>query len=219
MIDTDAYMCWLLGEVRNAGCRVVERPITGRLREQADSLAGDYRAAAIVNCAGLGAGDLTGDEMVPLRGALVRVRNDGASIPRITEAHCVSNDGDGQGFIFIVPRGKDMLVLGGVAEPGESSLGIGLHNHAPIREMYERCLEFLPALRGCVIDAAEPVRVGLRPLRPQSVRVEVETGTRIVHNYGHGGSGVTFSWGCALEIVALVKQVVGPAHTSSSRSA
>jgi len=32
------------------------------------------------------------------------------------------------------------------------------------------------------------------------VRLEREPGSRIVHNVGHGGSGVTFSWGCAAEV-------------------
>lgn len=44
-------------------------------------------------------------------------------------------------------------------------------------------------------------KVGLRPARP-TVRLEREG--RIVHCYGHGGAGVTLSWGCATEVVALV---------------
>jgi D-amino-acid oxidase len=30
-------------------------------------------------------------------------------------------------------------------------------------------------------------------------------GKKIIHNYGHGGAGVTLSWGCADEIVEMIK--------------
>ncbi len=209
MVDTDAYMQWLLGEVRKLGCRIVELKITGALSAQAQTLARQFEVDAIVNCAGLGARELTGDAVYPLRGALVRVRNDGKAMPRVTEAHCISYD-DSQtdhGFVFIVPRGENMLVLGGLAEPGEWNLDIGLDNYLPVREMLARCIEFMPALKTAEIDAAEPVRVGLRPVRNQNVRLELEAGPRIVHNYGHGGSGVTFSWGCALETVELIESL------------
>jgi len=213
MVDTDVYMNWLLGEGRRAGCRIVKRKLSGSLREQAEALGREYGVDAIVNCTGLGARELAGEPMHPLRGALIRVRNDGGSMPRVTQAHCVSHDGSSQepGFIFIVPRGEDMLVLGGLAEPDEWGLDIGLHNYEPIRAMHRRCIEFMPALKDAEIDAAEPVRVGLRPFRNSGVRLEPEAGTRIVHNYGHGGSGVTFSWGCALEVVERIEELLGPA--------
>jgi D-amino-acid oxidase len=97
-----------------------------------------------------------------------------------------------------------MLLLGGLAEPDEWDLNINLDNNEAIQKMYRRCVEFLPALKGSVIDAAEPVRVGLRPFRRQGVRLEVDPASRIVHNFGHGGSGVTLSWGCALDVADLV---------------
>src|SRR4029453_4180252 len=39
--------------------------------------------------------------------------------------------------------------------------------------------------------------VGLRPFRPSGFRVEVEKlgDKTVVHNYGHGGGGITLSWG------------------------
>jgi D-amino-acid oxidase len=210
MIDTDVYMRWLSGQVRRSGCRVIERKLTGLLREQEEALRREYAVGAVVNCTGLGARELAGEAMHSLRGALVRVRNDGGRIPRMTQAQCVSHDGSGveRGFIFIVPRGHDMLILGGLAEPDEWGLDVGLHNYEPIRAMYQRCLAFIPALEAAEIDAAEPVRVGLRPYRSPGVCLEAEAGTRIVHNYGHGASGVTFSWGCAREVVEHVEALV-----------
>jgi D-amino-acid oxidase len=49
--------------------------------------------------------------------------------------------------------------------------------------------------------------VGLRPGRAE-VRLEKEliSGKVIIHNYGHGGSGVTLSWGCAEEVVELANE-------------
>lgn len=74
----------------------------------------------------------------------------------------------------------------------------------------ERCCAVIPSLRH-----AEVLRewVGLRPGRP-SVRLEAEQwqlkggGTLpVVHNVGHGGSGLTLAWGCAEDVVALVRQL------------
>jgi D-amino-acid oxidase len=210
MVDTDVYLDWLSSEVQRAGCRVTEGKVVGSLRSQEQMLLREYEAEAIVNCTGLGARELTGELVTPLRGALIRVHNDGVDFPRITQAHCVSQDGSmkDRGFIFIVPRGHNMLVLGGLAEPLEWEVDIGIENYEPVRQMYRRCVEFLPVLRGAVVDAAQPVRVGLRPFRPEGVRLEHQPGTRIVHNYGHGGSGVTYSWGCGLEVVKTVEQIL-----------
>jgi D-amino-acid oxidase len=211
MIDTDVYLDWLLDRVRRTGCRIVRDRISGNLPEQELTLRRRFSADAIVNCTGLGAAELVNDAMYPLRGALVRVRNDGTSMPAMTQAHCVPHDetnGEPH-FIFIVPRGQHGLVLGGLAEPDTWDLRIDLDNYAPLRKMYDRCLEFLPALKKAALDTSEPVRVGLRPVRRQNVRLEQEPGARIIHNYGHGGSGVTLSWGCATEVVELVAQMLG----------
>ena len=45
-------------------------------------------------------------------------------------------------------------------------------------------------------------KVGLRPGRP-TVRVEREGD--VIHCYGHGGCGVTVSWGCADDVVDLAR--------------
>lgn len=51
----------------------------------------------------------------------------------------------------------------------------------------------------CSMDRVTRTVVGLRPYRPQGYRLEAEQlGQKtIIHNYGHGGCGVTMSWGTA----------------------
>ncbi|KHJ74936.1 hypothetical protein OESDEN_25448 [Oesophagostomum dentatum] len=66
----------------------------------------------------------------------------------------------------------------------------------------------MPALKECEVISHH---VGLRPGR-NNVRLETEKrwiGAKeipIVHNYGHGGSGVTLFWGCAMDAAELVKK-------------
>ncbi len=31
---------------------------------------------------------------------------------------------------------------------------------------------------------------------------------QVIHNYGHGGSGITLSWGCANEVIEMAKSIV-----------
>ena len=53
-------------------------------------------------------------------------------------------------------------------------------------------------------------RVGNRPSR-SAVRLELDRISQrqpIIHNYGHGGGGVTLSWGCAEEVAELVRDLV-----------
>jgi D-amino-acid oxidase len=49
---------------------------------------------------------------------------------------------------------------------------------------------------------------GVRPCRKSGIRLEAETiGDKLViHDYGHGGSGISLSWGCAHEAVNIMKQ-------------
>jgi len=209
LIDTGVYVAWLRVELEATGCRFEQHRLDEPLSDSADRLCREYGAVAVVNCSGLGSIDLAGDPMQPLRGALVRVRNDGAAMPKVSVAHCVAYDdaAEDQQMIYIIPRGEDGLLLGGIAELGEWDTRIDL-DHSHVRGIVRRCRDFLPALQFAEIELEEPVRVGLRPYREKNVRVEAEPGRRIVHNYGHGGSGFSFSWGCAEESARLVESIV-----------
>src|SRR5258708_21352847 len=57
-------------------------------------------------------------------------------------------------------------------------------------------------------DRIFDIAVCLRPFRPAGPRVEIERlgDTLVVHNYGHGGSGWSLSWGSSARAVRLAMQ-------------
>ncbi|MGK8522751.1 FAD-dependent oxidoreductase [Nocardia asteroides] len=188
LVEMPTYLPFLSARVDAAGARRVRRTVR-RLDDLAD-LAPDV----VVNCAGLRAAALVGDpEAYPIRGQIVRVANPGLSVSVRDEAHPL-------GRAYVHPRAND-CVLGG-------SLDIGAWDTAPdpdlTRSILRRCRDLVPDLAGG--EVLETV-VGLRPGR-REVRLELDhaalPGTPVVHNYGHGGSGITIGHGCALESAALV---------------
>lgn len=151
--------------------------------------------AVVVNATGLGSRLMAADpSVVPVRGQVVYVEQFGLDRWWL----------DGEGPTYVVPRSRD-VVVGGTGVEGEWSRTPDERTAAGI---LERAAVLVPGL-----ERARVLRhkVGLRPARP-SVRLEEDreaaaTGRRVVHCYGHGGAGVTLSWGCADEVAALV----GPA--------
>ena len=95
------------------------------------------------------------------------------------------------------PHG-DIVVLGGSATESADTTADPEEEAAIIA----RCASIEPLLRDAKVIEH---RVGLRPSRPE-VRLESEqiSGSTVVHNYGHGGVGVTLSWGCADETLRIL---------------
>jgi len=150
------------------------------------------RAPVVVNCAGLGARELDGDDaLLAVRGQVVYVEQAGVEEWLLDQA-------DPERLVYVVPRERD-VVLGGTAQEGDEDIRPDAETAAAIRA---RCVAALPALERARVLGT---RVGLRPARP-AVRLEAEArpGGTVVHCYGHGGAGVTLAWGCAEEVVGLV---------------
>jgi D-amino-acid oxidase len=186
VIAMPRYLAYLLGRFGRAGGVVEERRVA-RLEEALDA------APLVVNATGLGARALVDDRSLePIRGQVVRVERSGVD-------RFVLDDYGPRGVRYVLPRIDD-CVLGGTAEAGEESLVV---DDAATRAIVERCAELEPRLRGARVLS---VAVGLRPGRP-TVRLERERrGDRtIIHDYGHGGAGVTVSWGCADDVLALAR--------------
>ena len=220
LVDTDIYLAWLLSEILGHGGAIEHARVDAPLVASAPQLRDTYRADVIVNCTGLGARDLADDDVIPVRGAWLLVENDGQRFPKITTAHCSSltDSASGGGFLFIVPRGRDRLILGGIAHPERWTTELGSERASILESIRERCTEFMPCLARAEISEHSEIRVGLRPFRRAGVRVECEGGITVVHNYGHGGSGVTLSWGSAGDAALLASEAVMGADRQSGRS-
>ncbi|KAJ7186150.1 nucleotide-binding domain-containing protein [Mycena filopes] len=224
VIDTDQAMVWLTALVASKGAKYVTDTITGDLLQGEDTLRARFNAEVIVNCTGLGAEALAGDETVyPIRGGLIRVINDGVDFPKVEAALAITADAvhSPDGIIFLVPRNDNILLIGGIAEPHQNQLDLGLQSSI-IKRMRARCEAFLPGLDKARLDLEYPFAQGLRPFRGQNVRGERElrrAGSRIIHSYGHGGAGWTLSFGCAGDVVKLVDEVLAGVPAKSSRIA
>ena len=190
VVDMPPYLDYLMR-------RLLAHPHATMERRTVNTLAELLAVAPIVvNCSGVGARDLLGDaDLTPVRGQLVVVENPGI------DEFFVEHD-ESPAPTYYIPHG-DQVVLGGSADEHR----VDLEPDRAISEgILARCAVLEPRLAGAtVIDH----RVGLRPTRPR-VRLEVQElpGGHVVHNYGHGGSGVTVSWGCAQESAALASELL-----------
>jgi D-amino-acid oxidase len=185
LIDMPTYLGFLAKRLTDAGVELESGTVTS-------FAAVASRAGILVNCTGLSSRSLVPDpSLYPIRGQLVVLEN-----PGIDEFF--QDDTHGGDMTYILPHG-DRVVLGGCAtEHSEETRPV----RAIADAIIDRCVEIEPRLRDArfIEDL-----VGFRPTRSR-IRVErVDLdGVPLIHNYGHGGSGVTVSWGCAREVLRLI---------------
>lgn len=181
VIEMGVYLPWLAARFEGFG-GTIERRAVGSLEEALDE------ADVVVNCSGLGARDLCGDDAVyPVRGQVVRVAQFGLERFMLDEQNPA-------GIAYIWPRARD-IVLGGTRQEGDWALEPRSEDE---RGIIERCAALEPRVAEAPVVSRA---VGLRPAR---ARVRLEAEGRIIHDYGHGGSGVTLSWGCAADVAQRV---------------
>jgi D-amino-acid oxidase len=187
IFDMPVYLDYLWKRAADAGAttEILDAPVRA-LRELA------RRSAVIVNCTGLGSRALVPDPGVSAAwGQLVVVENPGI------EGFFSDYPENAEPTYFIAH--DDHVVLGGRVV--HERLDLAPDNQIT-SGILDRCHAAEPRLRGARVIS---VRTGLRPTRA-TVRLEREEhdGMLIIHNYGHGGSGVTLSWGCAREVLSLL---------------
>lgn len=192
VIDTRLYLAYLTHIFEKQDGHITQREIHDLKEAFAES-------AVVVNCSGLGSRELVGDrDLHAARGQVVRIRHTGFRRVLLDE------EGPNQ-LAYIVPRTED-IVLGGTFEEGNESIEADPEQVQPI---IDRCANLAPEFATITAQDILSVYCGLRPVR-STVRVEAERVSPeqlLVHNYGHGGAGITLSWGCAYEVVEWVEKM------------
>jgi D-amino-acid oxidase len=184
LMDMPRYLDYLERRLAAAGGEIEQRRVRN-LAEAAET------ASVVVNCTGLGARELVGDStMTPVFGQHVIMTNPG--LDELLLELSIEPE-----WVSYFPH-RDRVVCGGIRVPGrwDTTADPDLTDR-----IVARCRRAQPRLRDAAVIE---VITGLRPDRP-AVRVEAKPfGSGLcVHNYGHGGNGVSLSWGCAREAAEL----------------
>ncbi len=178
LTDTTIYLDYLATRFRNAGGEIS----IGLHFDRIADVGRDY--SLVINCTGVGAQTFVPDpEIEPHRGQVVLVE-------KLVLNHAVVCDDPP--LMYAIPRANDCVFGGSNSISSDRKPDRGLTSSI---------------VAGCsrVLNIAPPKilgeRVGLRPFRRSGICLRKED--RVIHNYGHGGSGFTLSWGCAQAVLAL----------------
>lgn len=192
VIEPAVYLSSLVKRLKELDGTLTRLPLTGMPGR-----------GIVVNCSGLSARSLVPDKsVIPVQGQVVRV----APIEGVDT--WLLDQSDEAELVYVIPRSND-IVVGGTAVENNFDRHV---DHDVTEAIMRRAARLVPQLtRAEILSTA----VGLRPTRPK-VRLELEHGTNgaaVVHNYGHGGSGWTLSWGCADAVVEhLDRYIAARAH-------
>src|SRR5438270_3242194 len=183
LMDTTIYLDYLAARFKKAGGEIF--PVRFEKLEDLDP-----KSDLVINCAGIGARQLVHDvDLEPHRGQV-------AIVPKIDNLNCAIVCDDAP-LMYAIPRTND-CVFGGTNEISDDLEA----NLSTTNAIVSECARVLKIDNPRVLRE----RVGLRPFRKSGVRIEREKlrdGRTLIHNYGHGGSGFTLSWGCAEEIFGI----------------
>jgi D-amino-acid oxidase len=190
LMDTTIYLDYLADRFQKAA-GVINESVRFEKVEDVDP-----KFDLVVNCAGIGARELVHDiDLEPHRGQV-------AIVPKIDKMKCAIVCDDAP-LMYAIPRTND-CVFGGTNDISDD-LAV---NPATTTAIVDECRRVLNVEKPRILRD----HVGLRPFRKSGVRLErdkLHDGRTVIHNYGHGGSGFTLSWGCAENVFGLASGLSG----------
>ena len=190
-IDPPKYLQYLTRRFREKGGLMIKKKLNSL-----NELSADYDI--VINCTGLGSRELVGDYSVyPVSGQIVQVQ--GSKVPGIIY-NIIIEPGSSH-IAYIIPR-NDSILLGSSAVKHDWSTEV---DPLLTESIYCNCTKLYPPLKESEVVGGW---TALRPAR-DTVRLEVDKGFKtvlVIHNYGHGGQGFIFSWGCATQVKNIVEK-------------
>lgn len=194
-IDMPQYIKLLIDTYKNTG---------GKIREKKINTLDDIQNP--INCTGLGSKELISDHnMKKLKGYLAYVET-GNRIKKNGNIISYAYNIDGKSIYCYTQ--KDRMILGGTVIEDDSDENFEFYDtklkSVPKHIIYDN-RSIISDYFGTDIFEYDIYGVcGYRPYRIGGLRIEKDN--QIIHNYGHGGCGVTLSWGSALKVCEIIEE-------------
>ncbi|KAJ5679324.1 hypothetical protein N7462_007568 [Penicillium macrosclerotiorum] len=187
-VNPAVFLPWIKNELVARGVRFIRKEV--KTIEEARQVTG---CKIIVHASGLGALHLANDkDVMAIRGQTMFVESDYDEIMML----------QGSEYTYIIPRmHTGGVIMGGVSQEGNLDRRVDEKLRPDILQRVTRLSQGSVGTMDLTKDSTKDI-VGFRPARKGGYRIEADGD--VVHSYGFGGLGYTYSYGAAMRVRDLV---------------